>query len=152
MYNNPINKFVAGFIGSPPMNFMSAKVVQEAGSIKIQGPGVSLHPAPAHVELLKPYVGKEISFGIRPEDLLVDEKGEGGAGTVSGKVTVVEPLGAEIHLQANVGGQTVVARLAPHHLYKHNDPITFVPAIEKARYFDRETEASILPVKWDEQA
>ncbi len=151
MYNNPINKFVAGFIGSPPMNFLTLKVVQEGGTIRVQGSGVNITPVAAHAELLKAYVGKEISFGVRPEDLVVDANVD-QANVIKGKVTVVEPLGAEIHLQANINGQNLIARLPPHHLYKHNDAIEFIPSMDKARYFDRETEASILPVKWDEQA
>jgi multiple sugar transport system ATP-binding protein len=151
MYNNPINKFVAGFIGSPPMNFLTLKVVQEGGAIRVQGAGVNITPVPAHAQLLKAYIGKEVSFGVRPEDLIVDAKVD-QANVIKGKVTVVEPLGAEIHLQANINGQNLIARLPPDHLYKHNDSIEFIPTMEKARYFDRETENSILPVKWDEQA
>ncbi|MFZ2782432.1 MAG: sn-glycerol-3-phosphate ABC transporter ATP-binding protein UgpC [Rectinemataceae bacterium] len=150
MYNNPINKFVAGFIGSPPMNFLTVKVVEQGGQILIDEGSFKLSPDANHVELLKPYVGKEVSFGIRPEDLdVANQLLE--IGVIKATVTVVEPLGAEIHLQATTPTQGMVARIDPHHLYKHGDQIVFEPVMAKARYFDRETEKSILPVKWDEQ-
>jgi multiple sugar transport system ATP-binding protein len=150
LYNNPINKFVAGFIGSPPMNFLTVKVIEEGGKVLIDEGTFKLIPDAAHVALLKPYVGKEVSFGIRPEDLEVAEK-KTEVGTIKAKVTVVEPLGAEIHLQATTPTQGMVARIGPHFVYKHDDEIYFDPVMAKARYFDRETEKSILPVKWNEQ-
>ena len=150
MYNNPINKFVAGFIGSPPMNFLTVKVKEEGGSVIIDEGSFKLTPDAAHQALLKPYVGKEVSFGIRPEDLDVAEN-LSPIGVIKAKVTVVEPLGAEIHIQAATPTQSMVARIDPHHLYRHGDDIVFTPVMAKARYFDRETEASILPVKWNEQ-
>jgi multiple sugar transport system ATP-binding protein len=151
MYNNPINKFVAGFIGSPPMNFLTVKVVEENGRVLIDEGSFKLFPDPAHLELLKAYVGKEVSFGIRPEDLDVADS-KAPEGLILAKVTVVEPLGAEIHLQATTPTQGMVARIDPNHRFKHGDDIAFSPVMSKARYFDRETENSILPVKWDEQA
>jgi len=150
LYNHPINKFVAGFIGSPPMNFLTVKVVEEGGKLLIDEGSFKLAPDPAHLELLKAYVGKEVSFGIRPEVLdVANQKLE--IGVIKAKVTVVEPLGAEIHLQASTPTQGMVARIGPHHLYKHGDEIVFDPVMAKARYFDRENEKSILPVKWNEQ-
>ncbi|HWR10264.1 MAG TPA: sn-glycerol-3-phosphate ABC transporter ATP-binding protein UgpC [Rectinemataceae bacterium] len=150
MYNNPINKFVAGFIGSPPMNFLTVKVLEEGGKVIIDEGSFKLIPDAAHEAFLKPYVGKEVSFGIRPEDLdVANQKLE--IGVIKAKVTVVEPLGAEIHLQATTPTQGMVARIGPHHLYKHGDDIVFDPDMSKARYFDRETEKSINPVKWNEQ-
>ncbi|MBL8966922.1 MAG: sn-glycerol-3-phosphate ABC transporter ATP-binding protein UgpC [Spirochaetaceae bacterium] len=152
LYNHPINKFVAGFIGSPPMNFLTAKVIEEGGQVMLDEGGFKLKPAAEHLALLKPYVGKEVSFGIRPEDIPVSEGGSAPNGVIKAKVTVVEPLGAEIHLYASTSTQPLVAKIPPHHLYKSGDAIAFAPVMEKARYFDRETELSILPVKFDEQA
>jgi len=151
MYNQPINKFVAGFIGSPPMNFLNVKVVDEGGSVAIDEGSFKLMVAAAHADLLKPYVGKEVTFGIRPEDLPYVENGSGG-NRINAKVTVVEPLGAEIHLYANTKAHSMVARVPPHHVFKMGDEVAFAPVMEKARFFDRETELSIIPVKWDELA
>ncbi len=74
-----------------------------------------------------------------------------GPGTIMGKVTVVEPLGAEIHLYASTPTQPMVAKIPPHHLFKIGDNVHFTPVMDKARYFDRETELSILPVKLSEK-
>ena len=150
LYNNPINKFVAGFIGSPPMNFLNVKVIEAEGTLLVDEGSFKLEPDPSHMDLLKPYVGKELAFGIRPEDLNVATE-TAAVGKIPAKVTVVEPLGAEIHLQASTPTQGMVARIDPHHLYKHGDSIVFDPVMSKARYFDKENEKSIVPVKWNEQ-
>ena len=153
LYNHPINKFVAGFIGSPPMNFLKVKVIEEGGKLLIEEGSFKLEPAPDHRELLKKYVGKEVSFGIRPEDLPCIEGGASSHGfTITAKVTVVEPLGAEIHLYASTPTQPMVAKIPPHFRFKIGDTVHFTPVMEKARYFDRDTELSILPVKIDENA
>jgi multiple sugar transport system ATP-binding protein len=150
LYNHPINKFVAGFIGSPPMNFLNVKVLEEGGSVVIDEGSFKLKPIDEHQKLLKKYVGKTIVFGIRPEDLVYIETPV--ANNIPAKVTVVEPLGAEIHLFAATPSQSMVARVPPHHMFRMGDSVNFTPELNKARYFDPETELSILPVKQDEQA
>ncbi|MCX7024425.1 MAG: sn-glycerol-3-phosphate ABC transporter ATP-binding protein UgpC [Spirochaetes bacterium] len=149
LYNHPINKFVAGFIGSPPMNFMNVKVVEQGGRIIIDEGSFKLVPAEEHQKLLKPYVGRDVSFGIRPEDLPYVEKPEDS--TIKAKVNVVEPLGAEIHIWARTANSQMVSRVPPHHLFKIGDDITFAPVMAKAHFFDCETELCILPVKMNEQ-
>jgi multiple sugar transport system ATP-binding protein len=151
MYNHPVNKFVAGFIGSPPMNFLSVKVSESGGGIWIDEGSFKVKVPQEQVQYLKPYVGKEIFFGIRPEDLNFVEKIDKDC-NIPAKVTVVEPLGAEIHLWATTPTQLMVARVPPHHAFHMDDQVNFQPIMEKARYFDKETELSILPVKMDEQA
>ena len=150
LYNQPINKFVAGFLGTPQMNFMAVKVVEEGGAIKIDEGSFLLTPTPAHQALLKPFVGKEISFGIRPEDLPCSDKG--GPGVITAKVSVVEPLGADINVYAATSKHSITARLPPHHIFKAGQDINLEPVMTKACYFDKDTEVSILPVKWDEKA
>ncbi len=151
LYNQPINKFVAGFLGTPPMNFMAVTVVEEGGAIRIDEGNFKLNPAPAHQAVLKPYVGKEICFGIRPEDLPCIE-GAAAEGAINAKVVVVEPLGADINLYATTGKHSITARLPPHHLFKSGDEVRLSPVMAKACYFDKDSELSLLPVKWDEKA
>ncbi|MDR0554944.1 MAG: sn-glycerol-3-phosphate ABC transporter ATP-binding protein UgpC [Treponema sp.] len=143
LYNHPVNKFVAGFIGSPPMNFLTARVVEKGGIVLEEGT-FEVKPSAEHQEYLKKYVGKEIYFGIRPEDLLYTDK-PAGDNNIPVKITVVEPLGADIHLWLTTNTQPLVARTEPHHVFKVGETINFTPRLEKARYFDRETELSILP-------
>jgi multiple sugar transport system ATP-binding protein len=143
LYNFPVNKFVAGFIGSPPMNFLTVKVSEEGGSIVMDEGSFKLKPAPEHVDILKKYVGKEIFFGIRPEDLTYVEKPI-AENNIPVKITVVEPLGADIHLWLTTATQPLVARTEPHHLFKVGDTINLTPHLDKARYFDKDTELSIV--------
>jgi multiple sugar transport system ATP-binding protein len=142
LYNHPANKFVAGFIGSPPMNFLSLKVA-DSGGIALCGEGYEIHPTNAHAKLLAQYVGKEIFFGIRPEDLSYVKKAS-AKNTIPGKITVVEPLGADIHLWLNAGDQPMVVRTEPNLTFKVGDEVKFEANMDKAQYFDRETELSLL--------
>jgi multiple sugar transport system ATP-binding protein len=151
LYNQPINKFVAGFLGTPPMNFITVKVLEEGGKLMIDEGAFKLVPAAEHQALLKPYVNKEVSFGIRPEDLPCVENAVPDK-SIKAKVTVVEPLGADINLYATTTKHSMIARVPPHHLFKMGDEVILAPIMEKARYFDKDTELSILPVKWDEQS
>ncbi|MCL2179708.1 MAG: sn-glycerol-3-phosphate ABC transporter ATP-binding protein UgpC [Treponema sp.] len=143
LYNHPINKFVAGFIGSPPMNFLSVKVREDGNSILLDEGSFKIKADPGHVQYLKEFVGKEVSFGIRPEDLNYVDKECDNSITV--KVTVVEPLGADIHLWLTTETQPLVARSEPNHVFHVGDTAIFVPRMEKARYFNKETEAAIIP-------
>jgi len=143
MYNHPENKFVAGFIGSPPMNFLTVKVEEDGGVVTLDEGSFKIKPDASHVDYLKKYNGKEIYFGIRPEDMNFVEADAPNSFSV--KVTVVEPLGADIHLWLNTGTQPLVARTEPNHVFKVNDTVKFAPRMDKARYFDKETELAIIP-------
>jgi multiple sugar transport system ATP-binding protein len=142
LYNHPVHKFVAGFIGSPPRNFLTVKVTEKGGSVVLEEGTFDLKPAPEHAEYLKKYVGKEVFFGIRPEDLAYTLKPVDN--NLPAKITVVEPLGADIHLRLTTGAQSLVARTEPHYEFKVGDTANFSPRMEKARYFDKETELSVL--------
>jgi multiple sugar transport system ATP-binding protein len=142
LYNHPINKFVAGFIGSPPMNFLNVKVLEEGGRIILDEGSCRLNPTEAQVALLKPYVGKDVILGLRPEDLPYAESN----GSLKTTIIVVEPLGAEIHLWGKTTTNQLVSKVPPHHTFKVGDTVGFAPVMEKARYFDAATEKSILPV------
>jgi multiple sugar transport system ATP-binding protein len=144
LYNHPINKFVAGFIGSPPMNFLNVKVSEEGGSIVLDEGTCRLKPAAEHVQQLKPYVGKDLVLGVRPEDLPYVE-GE-NANAIKAKISVVEPLGAEIHLWTQTANNQIVSRVPPHHVFHIGEIVQLAPVMAKARYFDAVTEASVLPV------
>jgi multiple sugar transport system ATP-binding protein len=143
LYNYPVNKFVAGFIGSPPMNFLNVKVVEEGSGIMLVEDSFKIKADASHTEYLKKYVGKEVFFGIRPEDMSYT-KAEGN-NSMSLKVTVVEPLGADIHLWLTTKSQPLVARTEPQHEFKVGDTAAFIPRMEKARFFDKETELAIIP-------
>ena len=145
LYNQPANRFVAGFIGSPPMNFLAMTVLEEGGSpVLCEGKdSFKVKPDPAHVPFLKDYVGRQVYFGIRPEDLAYAESR--GGNCMATTVTVVEPLGADTHLWLSTGTQSLVARTEPHYTFKVGDTAYFVPRMDKVRYFDKETELALIP-------
>lgn len=142
LYNHPINKFVAGFIGSPPMNFLTVKLLEEGGKLIADEGSFKLIPTDEHAKILKNYVGKEVHFGIRPEDLEYSVS-PGSKNNMPLKVSVIEPLGAETHLFLNTTNQSVVSRTTPDIILQIGDTANFVPLMDKAKYFDKETELSI---------
>jgi multiple sugar transport system ATP-binding protein len=143
LYNHPINKFVAGFIGSPPMNFVTVKVKKTADGVVCDEGSFRLTPHRDHQAALEKYDGKEVYFGIRPEDLEFAEAGT--ANTIPVNVVVVEPLGAEIHLSVETDDhQPMIIRTGPDRMYSIGEKVAYTPNLEKARYFDKETEMSII--------
>jgi multiple sugar transport system ATP-binding protein len=125
------------------MNFLSVKVLEEGGSVVLDEGSFKIKPAQEHVEYLRKYVGKEVFFGIRPEDLSYSQSPV-AENNIPTKITVVEPLGADIHLWLTTVTQPLVARTEPHYAFKVGDVANFSPRLEKARYFDKETELSVL--------
>ncbi len=137
LYNKPANRFVAGFIGSPPMNFMNVAVKEEGGKIIIDEGNFST--VVEGCDYLKAYVGKNVVFGIRPEDLKYSKK-EVKETTIPAKVIVIEPLGAEIHLYLSTGSHQYIARTGPEIDIKVDDQAYFIPDYSKSCFFDIETE------------
>jgi multiple sugar transport system ATP-binding protein len=134
LYNNPVNKFVAGFIGSPPMNFVNAKVKVEGNDLFVEHKDFKIKPSKEQQEKLRPYNGKEVSFGIRPEDLMLHTA---DTNKIKATIDVVEPLGAETYLYVSISdGSSLQARVDPHVTYKVGDTVELGVVIEKCHYFD----------------
>ena len=142
LYNNPINKFVAGFIGTPPMNFFTLKIEEKDGKIVANEGSFTLTPTPEQQEKLKAYVGKEVYFGVRPEDLEY-QAAPAAENNMQLKVTNKEPLGADTHVFVQVKDKTIVARVAPDVEVQLGDSINFVPNMAKSKFFDYQTEVNI---------
>lgn len=142
LYNHPVNRFVAGFIGSPPMNFLSVKIEEKNGGVVADEGSFEVVPTKAQQERLKAYVGKEVAFGIRPEDLHYQAT-PAEESNMRMNVTVREPLGAETHLHLATKSQALVAKVGPDIAIQLGDAINFKPDMGKAHFFDRETELSI---------
>jgi multiple sugar transport system ATP-binding protein len=137
LYNNPINKFVAGFIGTPPMNFMTVTIIEKNGKLIGDEGSFSVIPTEEQQKLLKDYIGKQVSFGIRPEDLkyVTNPAAENNMGM---KIMNMEPLGAETHLfLTSEKGHNVVVRTAPA-VYHLGDMVNIVPDMKKAKFFSME--------------
>ncbi len=149
IYNHPVNIFVAGFIGSPAMNFINGTFVENGGSLYFKSEGVNAEVPEGKAKILreKGYVGKEVVFGIRPEDFH-DEPVfiEGSPNTiVSGQIEVLENLGHEMQLYlSGIGTKSVVARLDSRSGFNKNSTVKLAIDMNKAHFFDKETTLSIL--------
>jgi len=143
LYNNPVNRFVAGFIGSPPMNFMKVGLKDQGGRLMADEGSFQLELTPKMAEELRSYVGKDVIMGVRPEDLLYSETAQ-PHNNIATKVEVIEPLGAEIHLWVSTKGNQLVARVAPRFIFHVGDTANLHPDLAKVHFFDLETEKAIL--------
>jgi multiple sugar transport system ATP-binding protein len=142
LYNSPDNKFVAGFIGSPAMNFMTVEVKSEGGKTIIDEGDFSLVLPDAEAKLVKDYVGKKLYFGIRPEAAVYQENGD-PAVCIRGKVNVVEQLGDEIHLFINTANHSLIAKVPPHLQFETGQEVLLKPQSGKMYFFDTDTEKNL---------
>ncbi len=137
LYNSPANRFVAGFIGSPGMNFADVELAEAGGAILVVAEGMRLKLPPTIAERLRPHVGRQLTLGIRPEDLRV------GAGNGSldfpAIVEVVERLGAQILLDVKVGSGAMVAAVEPTVKAKVRDQLHLAFDAERLHFFDRQS-------------
>src|SRR5437660_6561368 len=113
LYNQPANKFVAGFIGSPAMNFSTVTMADGNGRLTAKNSGFELEVPAAHGDRLRGHVGREVTIGIRPEDLHVATDADPVGLTFPSKVEVVEQLGSEILLDVRAGTDMMVAAVDP---------------------------------------
>ncbi|MBC7623105.1 MAG: sn-glycerol-3-phosphate ABC transporter ATP-binding protein UgpC, partial [Aeromicrobium sp.] len=136
IYNQPVSRFVAGFTGSPPMNFLQGglEASRDAATVVLTG-GVKLPLASSWRSRLAGANGRDIEFGIRPEDISVEAGGERVA--VSGTVVVAEPLGAETLVTFACAGGEVIARMPPSVNYRPGESVTIYVDMQKCHLFDR---------------
>jgi len=144
VYTKPANKFVAGFIGSPPMNFLDAKISRngkllvDAGDLKFPLP--DSHPA-------SKLVGKTVTLGIRPEAIFDSECASSVQKTADNafkaKVDVLEPLGHEYVAYLSVGGHNIVATIDTATKIKEGQTAEFLVKLDELHVFDNETQAAI---------
>jgi len=145
LYNHPTNKFVAGFIGSPSMNFSEGKLVQENGlTFKSKGNDLSLKLNDSLSERLKNYLGKSLWLGIRPEDIYdaVSFKRNNSA-KIDIRLEVVEPMGNEIFLYFTIDSSQFVARIPAREKPNPNTNMTLSFDLDKLHFFDADSDKSI---------
>ncbi len=119
LYDNPANLFVAGFIGSPAMNFLNGKLVRNGAGLQVQMADGLLLPAPGSAA----QEGREVVVGVRPEHLSVRSDG------VHAEVVVVEPTGADTQIFCKVGGTDVTAVVRERHEFKPGEAIRLYPEL-----------------------
>ena len=145
LYDRPGNLFVAGFIGSPQMNFIDATVQKEGNNLYLVFGPNKITVTPEKAAKLKDYVGKEVTFGIRPENIH-ESTGFANANannTVASTVRVFEMLGAEVFVYVTVEGIDVTVRETPGTVVKVGDNINISFDVEKIHIFDKETQVTI---------
>ena len=146
LYNAPCNLFVAGFIGSPQMNFLDAKITKEGSTVFATIDDAKLEIPAAKAKALEDqgYVGKTVVMGIRPEhlnDAAIDEHPTDNK--ITAKIRVYELLGAEVYLYFDFGGTQMTARVDPKTTAKMGEETTFTLDMNMAHFFDKETELTI---------
>ena len=150
LYTSPANMFVAGFIGSPQMNFINAKLEENNGEyVVVFGGGSVVVPAAkaaVAADALKAHVGKEVVLGIRPENLKDEETiiNAATSGVIDCNVEVTELMGAETYLYLTFEGMPMTARVSPRNTSRPGDVIKMAIDVNSIHLFDKETEKVIL--------
>jgi multiple sugar transport system ATP-binding protein len=143
IYGRPANKFVAGFIGSPAMNFVPVSISETNGAVYAETTGLRVKVPAEKAGALRAYKGQTVTLGIRPEDLRVGSGSDSPDLAFDAVVEVVEPLGSEILLDVAVAGQSVVCRVEPSVKARPHEKIRLVLVPERIHFFEAKTEAVI---------
>lgn len=158
LYQNPVNQFVAGFIGSPQMNFIDAKLLKVDGKYTVEFGSedtkttrgvkyyVEVPEGKVDPEILDPLVDQEIVMGIRPECLHDEEMFISAAktGLIEADVEVTEMMGAETYLYLTCEGIPLTARVSPRSTARPQDRIKLAIDANRMHLFDKETEKSLI--------
>jgi multiple sugar transport system ATP-binding protein len=159
LFTNPVNMFVAGFIGSPAMNLVNVTVEDTEGTLYLtsagtgQDSGLRLKVPTRFKEYLAPYAGKQIVFGLRPQDIhdarfatgmLDEDESPEDLVPVRTRVDVVEPMGSEVYLYLLVGQIQFVSRVDARTEVQPNYILDVSFNMDKMHAFDPETQQSII--------
>jgi multiple sugar transport system ATP-binding protein len=146
IYDHPRNKFVAGFIGSPPMNFMQGKIIKKDARLYFEEGKLMVKIVEEMHSKLLPYLAREVTFGIRCEDiydkLFVSEAPP--ENIVRVRCEVYEPMGSEVYLYLNTGRHTFIARVGAHDRPPVNQDMDLVFDMSKVHFFDKDTQDTII--------
>ncbi len=145
LYARPRNRFVAGFIGTPAMNFVEGRLAQAEGKPEVvfRAEGLEL-PLPDRGERLEAAAGKPVLLGVRPPDLVLQPQREAQAGKLAAKVEVREPMGAEIFLHLESPAGNLVARVDSRCAYRAGDAVLLDIPDKEIHLFDAETQRNLL--------
>ena len=147
LYNYPTNLFVAGFMGSPAMNFIDAVVIEDGSDVKLSFGDMMIKVPESKAKALVNggYIGKTVVMGIRPEDIHDDEVMVNNAGdsVVEATIRIYELLGAEVYLYFDLARVSCTARVNPRTTAKVGDVVKFAFDLNKLHIFDKETEQVI---------
>lgn len=137
IYDSPANMFVGGFIGTPPMNFFRGMLVQEGSSLLFDEGTFKIALPEAWIDKARSYQGKEVAFGIRPEDIgSPAAEAESKGHRIDATVEVVEPMGSETVLTLTTGRHSFIARVDAHRKATVGDKTQLALLLRKAHLFE----------------
>jgi multiple sugar transport system ATP-binding protein len=142
VYSKPRNRFVAGFIGSPAMNFLDCAVTGN-GELAVESQGQRVSVPPAQKAALERYKGKTVTLGVRPEDIREATPADPASYRLDAVVEVVEPLGNEILLDVRVGRHPLVARVPPTSRVRIHEQVPLSLNPDRLHFFDTQSEQAI---------
>jgi multiple sugar transport system ATP-binding protein len=145
LYDHPSNVFVAGFIGSPAMNFFNTQVTGTVEDCQLEGHSFKLHVPPAQAQCLRDHLGQNVVFGVRPEDIHDRQYVPSGinADYATATVDVAELMGSEVFLYLVSDGKTFVARVDPRTSGRVGSQLDIAFNMDKAHFFDAKTEKAL---------
>ena len=146
LYDNPANKFVAGFIGSPSMNFMDVNLQAADGRLYAVTPGFKMRVPDTKGRMLERYLGKTVTLGVRPEHLMERSRLEASTppdATIPVKVDIVETLGNELFVYLTNSGVTLTSRMPPDMQLTSGQDIEVAAPSDKLYFFDPQTEQKV---------
>ncbi len=143
LYGRPANRFVAGFIGSPAMNFAEVVISNSAQGVWAEAAGLRVRVPPARTEDLRRHAGEKVLLGVRPEALRIANGADVADYALDCTVEVVEPLGNEILLDVRAGNHPLVARVDPATRVKVHQSLRLALDPERLHFFDAKAEAAI---------
>jgi len=150
LYDHPQNKHVAGFIGSPAMNFIDCKLVRKDGKIWIDGKGFMIKVPDNYIPLIEGYINKEVIFGIRPENVYWGQAPfpSNEENTISAVVEMIEPLGTEtvVHLTTpNPGNHAFISLTGREAIrLRRGQKVKVTFNLSKMHVFEKDTEKAIM--------
>ena len=152
LYDNPRNLYVAGFIGTPPMNFLEGVVEKSGGtfSFRINDSVLPLPYERAGCAKIAAYEGKTVILGVRPENLHIDPglSGGGAVGVLNVKIDLVEQMGSEIYLYAASCESNLIAKVPPHTGVKACEEVKMFVDCNKIHLFDKESTEVITELNY----
>jgi multiple sugar transport system ATP-binding protein len=143
LYNEPANRFVAGFIGSPAMNFATVEMAVSDGALWARHEGIRIKLPADLAGRLRQHIGENVTLGIRPEDLHVASGSDTADLSFDAVVEVIEKLGSQILLDVRVGPNTMVAAVEPTVKAKVHDRLRLALNPDRLYFFDRVSQAAI---------
>ena len=142
IYEKPRNKFVASFLGNPPINYLDGRLAVDAGAVRFERDGLSLAIPQPLAQALARFGGREVSLGIRAEDVSVHGTPPPGQ-ALGGRINAVLPVGSDIFLEIEAAGSQLFFRVGKEVQYRDGDNVALTVNVNRLHVFDRQSGESL---------